>query len=136
MWPSTTPFGGPPILRGLLWVDAGELRSPGDVNAIPFLELRDGEAPIALVANSPLMASLGGADQKDAALRILVRPDAVSVCMRPGAARAGAAGATRGVPPGARYEALGENAQIEVERVRLRFVPIHAPAWIDARAGR
>ena len=136
LWPATTPFAGPPILRGLLWIDAGELRGLADAGPLPFLELRDGETPVAIVASSPLTASLGSADHKDTIVRILVRPDGVSACTRPGAPRGGSAASKGGRPASPRYEPLAENAPVEVERVRLRFVPIQAPAWIHARAGR
>lgn len=128
LWPSPPPFAGPPILRGVLWVEAGALHVAGDRVGHEFLELRDMELPLSFRARSPLVADVASADQQDAAIKLLVRPEGVSVCGRPSGGRAG--------PAAPRYEPLRDGGRVEVEGVRLRFVAIAAPAWTQSRAGR
>jgi len=128
LWPAIPPFSGAPILRGILWVESGELHVAGDRGRIEFFELRDAELPYSFTARSPLVADVASADQQDAVIKLLVRPGEVSVCGRPAAGRGGTAAP--------RYEALRDGARVEADRVRMRFLPIAAPAWTQSHAGR
>ncbi|MFN0151286.1 MAG: hypothetical protein ACKVU1_11345 [bacterium] len=128
LWPQVAPFSGPPILRGILWVESGELHVAGDFARHEYFELRDMELPYSLTSRSPLVADVASADLQDAAIKLLVRPGEISLCGKPAAGRSG--------PAAPRYEPLRDGATVELERVRMRLVPIAAPAWTQTHAGR
>lgn len=49
LWPEVSAFAGPALLRGLLWVDSGNVTSTIESGEdITFLEIRDQEETLAL----------------------------------------------------------------------------------------
>jgi hypothetical protein len=132
MWPEVAAFVGPPVLRGVLWIEGGQILDPARGEPIPLIELRDGEQPLSLSPHAePDVVVLGG-DESRAAAKVLVRPDGVSLCERPDA-RAASAGPRAERPA---YRTFPQDTPLAIGRARLRFIPLAAPAWIEAPAAQ
>jgi hypothetical protein len=114
MWPETAPFSGPPVLRGILWVERGRWI---DRDAIAsYLEMRDHEAPWTLSQPEPDLLKSVVPESREAVARILVRPEGLKVCRK-----------TAGPARKPEYEAISENQTLAIGSVRLRWVPFEVP---------
>jgi len=83
MWPDVSTFSGPGVLRGILLVERGRLENEAGAPA-EFLEIRDHEQPLSFVQAEPGRLSPTTLDDGAATVRILMRPDGVSTCVKPG----------------------------------------------------
>jgi len=122
-WPEVPPFQGPPVLRGLLWVERGDLvgsANEGSGERLYFCELRDREASIALGIDARGRARLLADDDPETVARLVVRPSGFSLCRRGGRA-------TR--PGPLAYEPLHPGSSFDLENVRLRLVTWEIPAF-------
>lgn len=123
MWPDPGSFSGPPILRGVLWVDGGRLRREHDPAAQPVLELRDGAAPLALrVEGTDSLVQLAGEPGR-ASVQFLVRPDGVRACLGAEFRRPGAV---------AQFQPIAEETGLRVGPVLVRVVLFEVPEWVPA----
>jgi hypothetical protein len=120
MWPDVAPFVGPPLLRGVLWVERGRLKEGESGRALPYLEVRDLETPLTFDQAAPDELRLAPAEAKSGVARILMRPDGVSVCEK--------AGGRSGKPA---YVPVVAGEILTLGGVRIRFVPFEVPGRPD-----
>jgi hypothetical protein len=128
LWPEVTAFAGPPVLRGVLWLEQGRLTSEVEPGAdLAYLEVRDREQPLALKIQPSGTASIVVDDDDPNILcRVLMRPEGVQVCsrVRPGA------------PPGPPvYEPLPPGESFRAGHASFRYVAIEPPVWVQKLAG-
>ena len=127
LWPDVTAYAGPPVLRGILWLESGRLTNDAAPDArLTFLEVRDREHPLALKIQPSGAAHLVDDDDPDVLCRILARPEGLQVCrrFRPGAAPG---------PP--TYEPLQSGDTFDVGHATFRYQIIPPPVWVQNLAG-
>lgn len=129
-WPEVPGYAGPPVLRGVLWVERGAVvaRDAEGETELPYVEVRDREAPVALSTDARGRARL--TDEQDAAavVRILMRPEGLMVCKK------AAPGVLRAEAGPLRFEALAAEHSLDVGNARLRYLAWPVPQWVDAPA--
>ncbi len=127
LWPEISAFAGPPLLRGLLWVDAGSVTSPSDPGEdMAYLEIRDQESALALTLQPSGDVHLTGDDDGDVVCRILMRPEGVQVCnkIRPAAHTGPLA-----------FEPLLPGEKFHLGGVLFRLQVVQPPAWVQKVGG-
>lgn len=126
LWPEVDAFAGPPVLRGLLWVEQGRLAPASDPHKkLAFLEIRDQEAPLGLTVRPSGTVCVVGEDDPDSSCRILMRPSGVKVCCRrPGQPSA---------PPA--YQPLPCGERFDLGGATLRHLGLQPPVWVEKLAG-
>lgn len=122
MWPDAPPFAGPPILRGILWVERGRLKEGEPARVLPYLEVRDLDLPLTLDQPAPDELRLAPVESKSGVARILMRPQGVSVCRKAGA-RGGKLA----------WESLAAGETLTLGGVKLCLVPFEVPRRLEAR---
>lgn len=126
LWPEVTDFAGPPLLRGILWLESGRLTTHAEPGVdLAFLEVRDQEQPLALKSLPTGAAQLVADDDPDVLCRILMRPDGVQVCHRHGG------GATPGPPT---YRTLRAGESFDAGQASFRYQELPPPAWAEKLA--
>jgi hypothetical protein len=123
-WPETPVFEGPPILRGLLWVERGRLLAipaAGGDDDRSYIELRDDEAPLNIGEDTRGRARLFQSEDPAVTVRIVVRPSGVLVCQKGGASPA--------VPLA--YVPLAAGGALDLGNTRLRLLTWPVPAWVE-----
>ncbi len=108
MWPEAAPFSGPPVLRGVLLVERGTL------DGALFLEVRDRDEPLSFTQPEPGRLTPVEADSKVATVRILLRPEGVSTCVKPGKGKLA-------------YEPLKPEQSVSFGGVHLKHIPFEVP---------
>jgi hypothetical protein len=126
LWPAVDAFAGPPLLRGLLWVERGRLMGDETATApLAFVEVRDQESPLVLSPLSSGAMRLSDESDGDANCRILMRPDGLKVC------KMGQSGDRAGLPT---YTALSPGEKLDWGGMTLRYQEIRTPAWAEKLA--
>lgn len=122
LWPDSSPFEGPPILRGVLWVDHGRLRSADGSQQMPFVELRDSEQPMSFLVTGAGLAQLSVDSDAEIALKVEVRPGGTRYCLGPDhLAQTG---------QGLAYQNLGGEERFRVGPVTFRVLFFPVPSWV------
>lgn len=122
-WPDISPFAGPPLLRGLLWIETGRLTATSDPgNELAYLEMRDQESPLALSLRSSGAASLVEDDNRDVVCRILMRPEGVQVCNKYHQKEHSGPLEFKPLQPG---------EILELGRTSFRLMPVRPPVWVE-----
>lgn len=121
-WPEVPPFQGAPVLRGVLWMEDGQLRSASGGGTLPVLALIDMLEPVGLVAVPGKPVTVVAADAHDAAIMILTRPQGISYCLSP-RAQSGARN------PSVAYRAASPSERIEIGGAVLRVELFRVPSW-------
>ena len=127
LWPEVKSFAGPPLLRGFLWVETGRLAAAADPGKeLAYLEIRDGESPLALTLQPSGVVHLAGDDDRNVNCRILMRPEGVQVCNmnRPG---------THSGPLA--YEPLLPREKFDLGRTSFQHLEVQPPVWVEKLAG-
>ena len=122
MWPESDPFAGPPILRGILWVDHGKLRTPDGADRMPYVELRDSEQPLSLVIEGAGSAKLTTSDEAKAGVKVEVRPRGVRYCLGPDYLIEAGKGLV--------YQDLAGEERFRVGPVTFRVMFFSIPDWV------
>lgn len=128
LWPAVDAFAGPPLLRGLLWVERGRLIKGETATAeLAFLEVRDQESPLVLSPQPSGAVRLTDESDADANCRILMRPDGLKVCVM------GKPDGKSGLPA---YTALPPGETLDLGGTSLRYQNVRAPAWAEKLAAQ
>jgi hypothetical protein len=126
LWPEVSSFAGPPLLRGLLWVETGRLAPAADPGReLAYLEVRDQENPIGLILRPTGAVHVTTNDDEGVSCRILMRPEGVQVCdkSRP---REGS-----GAPS---YVVLRPGEKLALGGTTLRHQEVQPPLWAQKLA--
>jgi hypothetical protein len=121
-WPGISGFEGPPVLRGVLWLDQGEFRIKREGRTISLVELRDQKLPVSLIVGSGNSIDVDLEDPPDASLKILVRPDGIKCCLS-----AQLKVAQHGATP--EYLGMAGSDRLWVGDVSVRITLFEVPAW-------
>jgi len=123
MWPESGQFAGPAILRGVLWVDHGKLRTPDGRHHMPYVELRDSEQPLAFLIDGPGSAQLSTEDAAPVGVKVEIRPEATRYCLGPDYV----------VDPGLglSYQDLAGEERFRVGPVTFRVLFFSIPSWVS-----
>ena len=127
LWPEVSSFAGPPLLRGLLWVETGRLVTASDPGKdLAYIEIRDQESPLVLSLQPSGAAYLAEDDDGDVICRILMRPQGVQVCnkYRPVAH-----------PGPLAFEPLPAGEKFDLGRTSFRLLEVRPPVWVEKLAG-
>lgn len=126
LWPAVDAFAGPPLLRGLLWVERGRLIGNENVSEeIAFIEVRDQESPLVLSPQPSGAVRLTDESDTDANCRILMRPEGLKICLM-------------GQPDGRSrlpaYIDVAPGEKIDLGGTSLRYQIVRTPAWAEKLA--
>jgi len=120
LWPEITDFSGPPLLRGIMWLEGAECRSGDGAERLPFIELRDGRDPVSLTVSDSESVLVSFEDRPDASLKILTRPDGPRFCasshFRPSANEPA-------------YQSLEPDREPRLGNVSIRLALFDVPDW-------
>lgn len=94
------------------------------MRALSYVELRDGESPLAFRIESPQRVLVLEDDPAEASFKLLVRPAGTRHCIAPGD---GAVACT-----GLEYLALPATG-LSVSGVSLRFAFFEVPGWVEGK---
>lgn len=125
-WPALPSFTGPMILRGLLLVESGLLLNPANPTPLAFLELRDGETPLAFEEGGKGHVLLAAPESREAVARLAVRPDGVRLCLKEQAATVRRTAKLA-------WEVLATDGLFQVGGALFRYVAVDVPPWAEHR---
>ena len=127
LWPEVGAFAGPPLLRGLLWVERGRLTAGAEpFEELAFLEVRDQENPLALAPQTSGAVRVSDESDSEVSCRILMRPDGLKIC------RINQSGRRAGAPV---YEPLTAGETFDLGGTSLRYQEMRPPSWAVKLAG-
>jgi len=127
LWPEVESFAGPPVLRGLLWVEKGRLIAASDPGVeLAYVEIRDLELPLALTQRPSGALHIVGEDDPGVDCRILMRPDGVQICRRNRLGHPSRSPVYEPLPPGQKIVLGGTS---------FRHVEVQPPLWVEKLAG-